>query len=207
MTHDPSANPLSASTRTPRAFRFRIPATLVLLFAALATPACIAGTGDVDSEDDGSGYDAISGSSAVSRAEEWATAKLHYCQSANHKRDYDAACSEYCERQDNSSWDPYRSDCSGLVSWAWGLSAPGRITTEFAPFQDDITHAISASSLQPGDAVNNSDHIMLFKNWVHRAPRRPSSRSPAAAARPRTRTRSPRPSRSAARRSTSITSA
>ncbi len=167
MTLDTSANPLSASTRTPRAFRFRIPATLVLLFAALATPACIAGSGDVDSEDDGSGYDAISGSSAVSRAEEWATAKLHYCQSPNHKRDYDAACSEYCERQDNSSWDPYRSDCSGLVSWAWGLSAPGRITTEFAPFENDITHAISASSLQPGDAVNNSDHIMLFKNWVH----------------------------------------
>ena len=40
------------------------------------------------------------------------------------------------------------------------------MTGEFAPYETDITHSISASSLQPGDAVNNSDHVMLFKAWV-----------------------------------------
>ena len=109
---------------------------------------------------------ALAGSTAAARAEEWVSAQLQYCQSANHERDYDDACTTYCERQDNPEWDPYRSDCSGLVSWAWELPAPGRVTSEFAPFETDITHVISASSLAPGDAVNNSDHIMLFVAWV-----------------------------------------
>ena len=60
----------------------------------------------------------------------------------------------------------YRSDCSGLVSWAWKLPPPGRITTEFAPFMTDLTKAIAGTDLRQGDAVNNSDHVMLFKAWV-----------------------------------------
>ena len=114
----------------------------------------------------GSGSGSSTTSVSVTRAEQWVTAKLQYCQSPNHERDYDTACSSICERQDNTAWDPYRSDCSGLVSWAWKLPAPGRVTTEFAPFQTDITHTIQATNLQPGDAVNNADHIMLFKKWV-----------------------------------------
>ncbi|HVY47456.1 MAG TPA: hypothetical protein VHB21_16320 [Minicystis sp.] len=156
----------SATSRTsPR--RFALPGTLLLMFAALATPACLAGSDSVDGDGTDDGYDAIQAQTAIARAEDWVSVKLHYCQSANHQHDYDAACSATCNRQDNAEWNPYRSDCSGLVSWAWGLPAPGRVTTEFAPFQDDITHTIAASSLQPGDAVNNVDHIMLFKAWVH----------------------------------------
>jgi hypothetical protein len=105
-------------------------------------------------------------SDAMARAEQWVSVQLHYCQAANHARDYDSACSTYCNRKDNASWDPYRSDCSGFVSWAWALPAPGRVTGEFAPFQNDITHSINAIDLRAGDAVNNSDHIMLFKSWV-----------------------------------------
>lgn len=52
------------------------------------------------------------------------------------------------------------------MSWSWGLPAPGRVTGQFAPFQTDITHAIQASDLRAGDAVNNSEHVMLFKAWV-----------------------------------------
>ena len=92
--------------------------------------------------------------------------KLHYCQSPNGAHDYDASCSTVCSRTSNPAWDPYRSDCSGLVSWAWGLPAPGRVTSEFAPFETDDHHAIDANDLQPGDAVNNSDHMMLFKDWI-----------------------------------------
>ncbi len=45
------------------------------------------------------------------------------------------------------------------------LPPPGRVTWELAPFQDDITHTIDASSLRAGDAVNNHEHVMLFKQW------------------------------------------
>lgn len=109
---------------------------------------------------------ALAGATAVARAGQWVSAQLQYCQAANHHKDYDDACSSYCNRTDNAAWDPYRSDCSGLISWAWQLPAPGRVTGQFSPFQNDITHTISASSLQPGDAVNNSHHVMLFKAWV-----------------------------------------
>jgi len=125
--------------------------------------------GDVDAaagSGSGSGSATAPGTISVKRADEWVTAKLKYCQAPNHERDYDAACSTYCNRLDNPAWDPYRSDCSGLVSWAWKLPAPGRVTTQFAPFETDITHAIQATNLRPGDAVNNRDHIMLFKKWV-----------------------------------------
>jgi hypothetical protein len=109
---------------------------------------------------------ALSSADAIGRAEAWVAAELPYCQSANHQRDYDPSCSSVCERVDVAAWDPYRSDCSGLVSWAWGLPAPGRVTLEFAPFVNDITRAIEASELSPGDAVNNNEHVMLFKGWV-----------------------------------------
>jgi hypothetical protein len=102
----------------------------------------------------------------VARAEQWVAAQLPYCQSANHAHDYDPSCSAICTRPNNAAWDPYRSDCSGLVSWAWGLPAPGRVTTQFAPFANDITEPIAASDLQGGDAVNSSEHVMLFKAWV-----------------------------------------
>ena len=121
---------------------------------------------DDSAEDEGqSSDDALSAGDAVSRADQWVNAQLHYCQSANHQRDYDTACSKYCERTDNAQWNPYRSDCSGLVSWAWGLPAPGRVTSEFAPYNNAVSHTISGSDLEPGDALNSSDHIILFKNW------------------------------------------
>jgi hypothetical protein len=124
-----------------------------------------AGCGAVEAPT-GTSEEALSASDAIARAEQWVGADLQYCQSANHQRDYDDACTTYCERTDNSAWDPYRSDCSGLVSWAWGLPAPGRVTGQFAPFEDDISGAIDGTSLAPADALNNSDHIILFKAWV-----------------------------------------
>jgi hypothetical protein len=108
----------------------------------------------------------LSSEDAVARAEQWVAVSLKYCQAPNHGRDDDDACSTYCNRYSNPAWDPYRSDCSGLVSWAWGLAAPGRTTYQFAPFVNDLSSAIPAGSLRAGDAVNNADHIMLFKEWL-----------------------------------------
>ena len=105
-------------------------------------------------------------SAAVARAREWVAVQLPYCQAPNHERDYDADCASTCTRPDNPDWDPYRSDCSGLVSWAWELPPPGRVTGTFAPFNTEVSHVIDAIDLSPGDAVNNDHHMMLFAEWV-----------------------------------------
>jgi len=106
------------------------------------------------------------GQTAIARAMEWVNAKLQYCQSAYGERDYDSACSSVCHRQSHPDWNKYRSDCSGLASWAYGFSAPGLTTYGFAPFSTAESTVIEAASLKEGDAVNNADHIMLFKEWV-----------------------------------------
>ncbi len=109
----------------------------------------------------------ITTTDVISRAQQWVNAKLLYCQSANHAHDYDTACSSTCNRENNAQWDPYRSDCSGFVSWAWGLPAPGRVTSQFAPADNSVSHAIQATNLQPGDALNYpADHIILFVKWI-----------------------------------------
>jgi hypothetical protein len=119
-------------------------------------------TGAVSSE-----LTTITRSAALARGQEWVTAKVPYCQAPNHQPDDDKACSSTCTRPNNPLWDPYRSDCSGFVSWSWGLAAPGRTTAELAPAVQDITKAIDPLSLLPGDAVNKpSDHTMLFVKWL-----------------------------------------
>jgi hypothetical protein len=94
----------------------------------------------------------------------WVNVKLKYCQAPNGHRDYDTACSSICSRASNRHWDAYRSDCSGMVSYAYGLPAPGRVTWQFAPHANDISTKLSSPShLKKGDAVNTvpSGHIML----------------------------------------------
>ncbi len=104
--------------------------------------------------------------SAISRALGWVSAKVPYCGGSNGGTDY--ICGGTCYRH-HEAWDAWRSDCSGLVSWAWGLPAPGRVTGGFAPFDTAASYTINATDLQPGDAVNNSHHIMLFWHWVNKA--------------------------------------
>jgi hypothetical protein len=137
--------------------------TLVAMAAACARPSSVSG----GAEAVGTTGAALSTDDAVARAEEWVTAELQYCQSPYGASDPDPSCSPVCDREENPEWDAYRSDCSGIVSYAWGLPAPGRTTSEFAPEQTDITYAIDATELQPGDAINiPGTHMMLFKQWV-----------------------------------------
>jgi hypothetical protein len=103
---------------------------------------------------------------AVARAQLWVNAQVPYCQAPNHQHDADTDCASTCVRPDVADWDPYRSDCSGLVSWAWGLPAPGHTTATLAPYDTDVSHAITAADLQPGDAINNDHHTMLFAAWI-----------------------------------------
>jgi hypothetical protein len=150
---------------------FRLAPIVSLLLAAAA---CSSGPG---AEATGSNAAAITGSTIVSRGEEWVNAKLHYCQAAQGDVDGDSSCwawegsSHRCDRTSNSAWNAYRSDCSGFVTWAWGLPAVGDggyVTSEFAPYATSFSHTISGSDLQPGDALNKTpdEHIILFKQWV-----------------------------------------
>jgi cell wall-associated NlpC family hydrolase len=104
---------------------------------------------------------------AVTRALTWVSAQTPYCGGTNGGHDY--ICGGTCSRP-HESWDNYRSDCSGLVSYAWGLAAPGRTTGGFAPYDNAVSTTIPGSTLQAGDAVNVDEgghhHVMLFWHWV-----------------------------------------
>lgn len=138
---------------------------------ALALAACT-GTvdGDAPSGVDDPGPDASvepdHADDPVARAQLWVDARVPYCQAPNHAKDSDADCAAICTRPDVPAWDAYRSDCSGLVSWAWGLPAPGHTTATLAPFDTSVSYAIDAAELQPGDAINNDHHTMLFASWI-----------------------------------------
>lgn len=140
----------------------------ILLVAVVASGCTTSVNGEVSVDAAPISVDADLTNPAVARGEEWVAAMVPYCQAINHAPDNDAACASTCTRPDNLAWDPYRSDCSGFVSWAWALPSTGggRTTAGFAPFKTDITRAIAAAELLPGDAVNNSTHMMLFKGWV-----------------------------------------
>lgn len=124
----------------------------------------------------------ISGPTIVSRGMEWVDARLHYCQAAHGARDVDPACwrfegpSHRCDRESVAAWNAYRSDCSGFVTFAWGLRPVGDggyVTSEFAPYRDTFSHTIPGVDLLPGDALNKTPdgHIILFKGWVRHGSR------------------------------------
>jgi len=149
-------------------------ATLVPFLLAAA---CSAGPGG--GEDVGESSAPISTSTIVSRGMEWVNARLHYCQAAHGAVDYDSSCwawegsSHRCDRESNAAWNAYRSDCSGFVTFAWGLPAVGDggyVTGDFAPFSNSFSHTVDGINLQPGDALNktNNEHIILFKEWTNK---------------------------------------
>jgi hypothetical protein len=140
----------------------------------LAVAACSSAPGE---DVAGSSVAAISGSTIVSRGMEWVDAGLHYCQAARGAYDGDESCwaweggSHICDRESNAAWNAYRSDCSGFVTFAWGLPPVGDggyVTSEFAPYDNSFSHVIDGIQLQPGDALNKTpdEHIVLFKEWV-----------------------------------------
>ena len=131
------------------------------------------------------------------RAQLWVDAKVPYCQAANHERDYDSACAMTCERPDNTNWDPYRSDCSGFVSWAWKLPAPGRVDEHVRAVRDghhERHRRDGPRARRRGEQQTSTS--CCSRNGRRRASRRRSWKSRAAARASRTRARSPRRSQS-----------
>jgi hypothetical protein len=145
---------------------------LALAPCLLAAAAC-SGSDGTDSSSA-----AITTSTIVSRGMDWVNAKLHYCQAAHDAYDGDTSCwawegsSHRCDRESNAAWNAYRSDCSGFVTWSWGLPPVGDggyVTGDFAPFDNAFSHTIPGGQLQPGDALNKNtnEHIILFKQWTN----------------------------------------
>ena len=111
---------------------------------------------------------------AVNTAEQWVNVKMPYCQAVNGGKELDSACynvtGRTCTRSgaaNNSTWNKYRSDCSGLVSYAWQLKAPGLTTSGFLP---GTASYIPMQDLQPGDAlIRPGHHMVLFKSWKNKS--------------------------------------
>lgn len=65
------------------------------------------------------------------------------------------------------TFEGYRTDCSGMVSMAWGLPAPG-LTTDTL---HQVAHPIGKDALLPGDVLVNTapgaaGHTLIFAGWV-----------------------------------------
>jgi len=68
-------------------------------------------------------------------------------------------------------YDGYKADCSGFVSYAWGLQAPGIGTNQFV--SENYATVIPISDLHPGDVLNNDQadtagHMVIFVKWLDR---------------------------------------
>ena len=110
------------------------------------------------------------GDETLARARAWIAAQMPYCGGPNGGADL--ICGGTCDRTGAAAspeWDPYRSDCSGFVSWSWGLPPPGHTTSTLAPYETDVSDLVSVKDLQPGDALNSGHHVMLFGGWTDQA--------------------------------------
>jgi hypothetical protein len=97
--------------------------------------------------------DAISTSQMIARAQDWIDNAVPY--------------SEVEGWEDGATGGPYRMDCSGFVSMAWGL--PNSLVTSTLPSVATLTDKdISGDTgLRTGDALDyTADHVVLFDSWI-----------------------------------------
>jgi hypothetical protein len=97
--------------------------------------------------------DAITTAQMLARAQDWIDNALPYSQTAGW--------------EDDAVGGPYREDCSGFISMAWGL--PNSLVTQTLPSVATVTDGnISGdTNLQSGDALDyTADHVVLFDSWI-----------------------------------------
>lgn len=96
----------------------------------------------------------------LDRAFAWVHAGAMYCQCVT------------------AATSPYRADCSGMVSYAWGMAPPGHTTHSLGGGQwdDGQSVVIGWDELTIGDALNfpgdpskGVGHVMLFGGWLDAA--------------------------------------
>jgi hypothetical protein len=96
-------------------------------------------------------------SEAYTRAQNWVAEQVPY----NQNRSANAP---------DSPVGPYRTDCSGFVSMAWGLGSS--LTTQTLP---SVSTQISSSQLEEGDILDynstkdpvNGSHVVMFVGWAN----------------------------------------
>ncbi|MFD0203436.1 MULTISPECIES: hypothetical protein [Saccharothrix] len=91
-------------------------------------------------------------SETLVRSQSWLDAQVPYSQQACHENVYGS----------------YRTDCSGYVSMAWGLTH-SRTTTTLR----DVAAEIPRADLLPGDALLAPYHAALFVRWADDAKSEP----------------------------------
>ena len=97
--------------------------------------------------------DAITRAQIISRAQDWMNAQVPYSQTEGW--------------EDSGTGGPYRMDCSGFVSMAWGLTTS--MVTSTLPEVATVTDSnISGDeNINPGDALDyTADHVVLFDHWT-----------------------------------------
>ncbi len=132
------------------------------------------GTSGTSSTGSGNSMSGLVTAAAVVQAEQWVSVKMPYCQAVNGGAELDSSCFNVTGRRctrtgaaNTAAWNKYRSDCSGLVSYAWTLKAPGLTTSGVLP---GTASYIPMQDLQPGDAlIRPGHHMVLFKNWTNKA--------------------------------------
>ena len=115
-------------------------------------------------------HDASFSERTLTRARQWIDVAMPYCGGPNGGKD--VICGGTCSRSGSAKsaeWDKYRSDCSGFISWSWGLAPPGQTTRTLAPYSTTVSSLIAVDDLAPGDALNGSGHVMLFGGWADKA--------------------------------------
>lgn len=89
---------------------------------------------------------------ALTRSQSWLDAQVPYSQRACHENEHGS----------------YRTDCSGYVSLAWGLTH-SRTTSTLR----DVATEVPRADLRPGDALLASYHAALFVRWADDAKSEP----------------------------------
>jgi hypothetical protein len=97
--------------------------------------------------------DPITVPQVLERAQDWINNGVQYSQTEGW--------------EDNAVGGPYRDDCSGFVSMAWGLK--NSLVTQTLPSVADLVDSsiMEQTNLQPGDALDyTADHVVLFSSWT-----------------------------------------
>jgi hypothetical protein len=130
----------------------RLNSTIPIAFVLAATTSACAG--DVSDEEEASASASIMRNDVMTRAKSWLDERVYYSQARSH----------------TNRFGTYRTDCSGYVSMAWGLSSSLTTWTLW-----NVSNKIGPGELQPGDALlkdsGGTDHVALFVRWA--GPNRP----------------------------------
>ncbi|GAB4078615.1 hypothetical protein [Nostocoides australiense] len=109
----------------------------------LLAPAALLGLATPALAEDDERLSTITGIMACNRAARWVDADVPYSQT--------------------TYYNGYRTDCSGYVSFAWGLARPG-LTTWSLRRVGDFIHK---PQLRRGDALLDPNrHVVLFDKWA-----------------------------------------